>query len=300
MEKVSEVKRINRDAGRAIDKEAQKLKGVEIDASPIGDSFKSALDDMDISINDDMSLNFDKSFLKALAGPKKSIKVIFDEMANAKNPTALDLHKLKRFIDEQVTYGKSVRGLGGKAEQSLKGLRTDINNLLREKFPSYAKANTAYSDTIGVLDEMQRLAGSKTDLSSDSAGGQLGILSRRLMSNAQSRGQLNEAIKGIDSSIKSHEGFSIDGNRLPDPNKKKAPNLKLMMLYADELDKVMGTPAKTSLTGAVDTSLDAIKNTQSQTMTGLAVDAAKAANRKVRGINKKGAYKSMREILRKK
>ncbi|MBL4800176.1 MAG: hypothetical protein JKY50_22500 [Oleispira sp.] len=299
LDKVNEVKRINRDAGKAIDKEAQKLKGVEVDVESIGDSFKTALDDMDVSINPDMTLNFDKSFLKALPGPRKSIKVIFDEMAQAGNPTALDLHKLKRFIDEQVSYGKSIKGLGGNAERSLKGLRSNIKTLLDDKFPGYAKANKAYSETIGALDEVQRLAGKNTDLSSDSAQGALGVLSRRLMSNAQSRSQLNDAIKGIDKSIKSHGGFSVDGNRLPNPNKKKAPNLKLMMLYADELDKVLGTSAKTSLTGALDTSLDAAKNAQSQTMTGLAVDAAKTINRKARNINKEGAYKSMRALLKK-
>lgn len=299
LDKVNEVKRINKDAGKAIDKEAQKLRGVEVDVSSIGDSFKTALDDMDVVINPDMSLNFDKSFLKALPGPRKSIKVIFDEMAQAGNPTALDLHKLKRFIDEQVSYGKSIKGLGGNAERSLKGLRSNIKALLDDKFPGYAKANKAYSETIGALDEVQRLAGKNTDLSSDSAQGALGVLSRRLMSNAQSRSQLNDAIKGIDKSIESHGGFSADGDRLPNPNKKKAPNLKLMMLYADELDKVLGTSAKTSLTGALDTSLDAAKNAQSQTMTGLTVEAAKAANRKIRNINKEGAYKSIRSLLKK-
>ena len=300
LDKVNEVKRINRDAGRAIAREAEKLKGEKVEVSKIGESFKTALDDMDISINEDLTLNFDKSFLKTLAGPRKSIKVVFDEMALNNNPTALDLHKLKKFIDEQVTYGKNVRGLGGNAERSLKNLRKNINSTLGEQFPSYAKANKAYSQTIDALDEIQRLAGKNTDLTSNSAEGSLGVLSRRLMSNAQSRGQLNEAIKAIDSSIKSHEGFSFEGNRLPNPNKRPKPNLKLMMLYADELDKVVGTPAKTSLTGAIDTSLDAAKNAQSQTLTGLGLDAAKELNRRRRGINRQGAYKSMQEILRKK
>lgn len=299
LDKVNEVKRINRDAGRAIGKEAEKLKGEKVEVSKIGESFKSALDDMDISINEDMSLNFDKSFLKTLAGPKKSIKVVFDEMASNNNPTALDLHKLKKFIDEQVTYGKNVRGLGGNAERSLKNLRKDINNTLVEQFPSYAKANKAYSETIGALDEIQRLAGGKTDLTSNSADGALGTLTSGLMSNIKSRGQLRDAIKAIDSSIKSHEGFSFEGNRLPNPNKRPKPNLKLMILYADELDKVVGAPARTSFTGAIDTSLDAAKNAQSQTMTGLALDAAKELNRRRRGINRQGAYESMQKILRK-
>lgn len=299
LDKVNEVKRINRDAGRAIGREAEKLKGEKVEVAKIGESFKAALDDMDISINEDLTLNFDKSFLKTLAGPKKSIKVVFDEMAANKNPTALDLHKLKKFIDEQVTYGKNVRGLGGNAERSLKNLRKDINKTLNEQFPSYAKANKAYSQTIDSLDEIQRLAGNNTDLTSNSAEGSLGVLSRRLMSNAQSRGQLNEAIKSIDSSIKAHEGFSFEGNRLPNPNKKPKPNLKLMMLYADELDKVVGSPAKTSHTGSIDTSIAVAENARNQTLTGVAIDAAKELRRRQKGINRQGAYESMQKILRK-
>ncbi len=299
LDKINNVKKINRDSGRAIDIEANKLKDARVDASSIGESFKKSLDDLDVTINDDMTLNFDNSFLKSMGGPKKSIKLVFDEMAGNSNQSALDLHKLKRFIDDQVTYGKSVRGLGGRAERSLKSLRKNINNTLGDNFTSYAKANKAYAQTIGALDEIQRLAGKNTDLSSNSADGSLGVLSRRLMSNAQSRGQLNEAIKAIDLSIKDFDGFSVDSNRLPNPNKTKSPNLKLLMLYADELDKVVGTPAKTSLTGALDTSLDAAKNAQSQTAVGLAIDTAKELNRKRRGINREGAYKSMESILMK-
>jgi hypothetical protein len=299
LDKINNVKKINKDAGRAIDAEANKLKEARVDVASIGTSFKNSLDDLDVVINDDMTLNFDNSFLKSMGGPKKSIKLIFDEMSKNQNPTAFDLHKLKRFIDEQVSYGKNVRGLGGSAERSLKSLRKNINNTLGDNFPSYAKANKAYSQTIGALDEIQRLAGKNTDLSSNSADGSLGVLSRRLMSNAQSRGQLNEAIKAIDSSIETFDGFSVESNRLPNPNKTKSPNLKLLMLYADELDKVVGTPARTSLTGALDTSLDAAKNAQSQTAVGLAIDAAKELNRKRKGISREGAYKSMESILNK-
>ena len=49
----------------------------------------------------------------------------------------------------------------------------------------------------------------------------------------------------------------------------------------------------------MDTSLDAAKNAQSQTLTGLAIDAAKELRRKQKGINRQGAYKSMQSILRK-
>lgn len=301
LDKINKVKRINKDSGKAIDFEANKLKDQRVDVSKIGQSFKESLDDLDVTINDDMTLNFDKSFLKSMGGPKKSINLIFKEMAENTNPTALDLHKLKRFIDEQVTYGKSIRGLGGNAERSLKSLRKNINNTLGENFPSYAKANKAYSETIGVLDEMQRLAGGNTDLSSSSADGSLGVLSGKLMSNMQSRGQLREAVKAIDKAIGDFEGFATATNRLPNPAaaKKASPNLKLLILYADELDKVVGTPSKKGFTGSIDTSLDAAKNAQSQTAVGLAIDAAKELNRKRRGINRDGAYNSMESILKK-
>ena len=74
------------------------------------------------------------------------------------------------------------------------------------------------------------------------------------------------------------------------------PNLKLLMLYADELDKVVGTPAKTGFSGGIET---AIGNSRKGALEH-AADAVISMSDKARNINKDGAYKSMYELLKKK
>ena len=303
LDKINEVKRVNRKAGQNIDKVARSLANQKIDVSMIGDDFIGALDELDVRIGNDGKLNFEDSFMNTLPGSKKAVKHVFEELVKNQNPSAYDLHKIKRFIDEQITYGKSVTGLGREANQALKKLRRDIDTKLDEKFPEYNEANTVYADTVGVLDEIQRLAGKNTDLTSDSAKGSLGKLSRRLMSNAQSRGQLQDAITDIDTALKSHGNYGAL-NRLegPEGSKSGPANLKMLMLYADELDKVVGTSARTSLTGSMGTALDAIDKVpvNTQSMYGAAADLVKGGAKKMRGINQQGAYRSIRELLNKK
>lgn len=297
LKSVNEVKRINRAAGQEINKVAKGLSNEYLDVRKIGDDFVRSLDEMDIKVNPDMSLDFSNSFMRTLPGSKSAISHVFDELAKNKNPSALDMHKIKRFIDEQVTYGKAVTGLGGEAPRALKKLRNDIDSTLDSKFPEYDKANKAYSDTIGALDEIQRLAGRNTDLSSNTASGALGVLSRRLMSNAQSRAQLNDAISNIEISKNRHG--DIGGVKRIKGESEGAPNIKLLMLYADELDKVVGTPAKTSFTGGIETAIDAAENIRSQTAFGAGADLAKEGIKKYKGINQQGAYKAMFDFLNK-
>jgi len=252
LDKVNIIKGINRAAGQRIGNAERYLKGRFVPVSDIGDSFLSSLDKLKITIKPDGKLDF-KDALISGAGRKKAIIDIFDRMTRNKNPDALDLHQLKQFIDETVSYGKTVRGLGGKAENALKELRADIKNTLDNNFPNYKKANSAYSDTIDVLDRIQKLAGTKTDLTSNSASGQLAILARRITSNAQSRGRVKDAFLDLDKVIDKH----ATRLRLGDSDGKI--DFNLLMEYADQLDKVTGSAAKTSFAGGIETAGRAVR-----------------------------------------
>jgi len=297
LEQYNQIKKINRIAGKRIGNAKKYLEGKFVETSQIGDSFESALKELKIVINKDRTLDFSDSLISGLGGRKKAITDIWNKMVKNNNPDAMDLHNLKQGIDEVVSYGKSVRGLGGKAEIALKELRSNIRTALDE-FPEYKKANQVYGDTIEILDEVQRLAGKKTDLTSGSAAGQLGVLSRRLMSNAQSRGNVQEAVKQLTDVLDRHSGFG-GPLRLPGKSAGK-PNIKLLMLYADELDKVVGTPAKTSLGGTVGTALEFATDVPTAAVSPLSatISVAGKVARKGVGINQDNAFKSMRTLLK--
>ena len=287
LDKVNAVKAINRAAGKEIGQAAKKLKGKEFPVADIGDNFLEALDGLKVKIIDG-KLNFDDALVSG-AGRKKAIQDIFGRMVRNKNPDALDLHELKQFIDETVSYGKSIRGLGGKSEGVLRELRLSIKNRLEENFPDYAKANKAYSDSINILDEIQSLAGKKTDLTSDSASGTLASLARRLTSEAQSRGRVAESLKNLDAVLKEHSGRGV---KLLDGKGDGAANLRVLMKYANELDRVTGNAAATSFTGASETAIKAATGPK-QFIADKAVEAAKG----LAGVSQENAYKAMREFL---
>ena len=290
LDKVNAIKRINRAAGKRIGNATKFLKGKQVPVAEIGDKFLSSLDDLKIAIKPDGKLDF-KDALISGAGRKKAIADIFDRMSRNKNPDALDLHHLKQFIDDTVSYGKTVRGLGGKAENALKELRTNIKDTLNSNFPQYAKANEAYSDTISLLDKIQELAGKKTDLTSDSAAGDLAVLARRITSNAQSRGRVRDAFLDLDKLLDKHSGFT-GVKRLPGKGDGKV-DFNLLMNYADELDKVTGSSATTAFTGSIETAIKATRGPKEF----LAEKATEAA-RKAAGISEKGAFESMSEFLK--
>lgn len=288
LDKFNQIKAINRAAGKQIGRTTKFLKGKTVPTAQIGDGFLESLDALKIKIVDG-KLNFEDALVSG-AGRKKAISDIFGRMTRNKNPDALDVHELKIFIDDTISYGKEVRGLGGRAESSLKDLRLSIKDTLNNNFPEYAKANKAYSDTIDILDEVQSLAGKKTDLTSDSASGQLGILARRETSNAQSRGRVKDAFDNLDEVLKTHAGFG-GVKRIQGPEGKV--DFRLLMKYADELDKVTGSAATTSAAGTVETAIKAATGPK-QFITEKVIEASK----KVKGISVENAHKSMEQFLK--
>lgn len=289
LNKVNKIKAINKKAGVEINNAAKKLKGKVLSASDIGDNFNNVLSGLKVKIEGD-KLNFEDSIVSG-AGRRKAIADIYGRMKRNKNPDALDLHELKQYIDETVSYGKDVRGLGGKAERALKDLRFSIKTKLEESFPEYAKANKNYSETIEALDEIQRLAGKNTDLTSDSAGGQLASLARRITSEAQSKSQVIEAVKKLDA-ILGKNAKQADSRLIGNTPDIKTENLALLMDYAQQLDRITGSSAATSFTGASEIAIKAAKGPRE-----FIIEKATEAAKGISGVTPENAYKAMNEFV---
>ena len=194
---------------------------------------------------------------------------------------------MKRFIDEVVTYGKQGEGLSGKTERILKQLRRDLDSTLDDAFPEYNRVNTTYADTVGSLDALQDVAGKKMDLFGKNADKATGTLLRRLMSNAQSRVNLVDAVDSLESIAKKYGGEFTD-------------DISTQMLFADELDNVFGSVARTSFAGETAKGIrkGAEVVTGQRTVVGAALEAGAAGVEKLRGINEKNAFKSITELLK--
>lgn len=286
-DRVKFIRDTNSQAAKEVDAAAEGIKGQPVDYNPAINKFAQDMNDAGVSMNENGSLNFKGSDLEFSAGDKKLIQDVYNRARTIDGSDAYRVHKLKKLIDTTVDYGKSSqKGVTPQGERIVKNFRRAVDQSLDEAFPEYNTANTKYADTIQALDAFQDAAGTKIDLRGENADKALGSVARRLLSNAQSRVNLMDSIKNI-------EGVSQKyGSKFDD-------DIITQVMAADELDKVFGSAAKTSLAGDVEKSTrTAIKTAAGQqTLTGLAVEGASALAEKARGINQKNAFKSLKDLL---
>jgi len=285
----------NRKAGTEIDKAAQQLRGKPVDIADASEGFSEALDSLGVQIkrNDKGDFIPDFSRSEIAPGDRGPLKEVIRQMSLKSQDGGVDafaVHKMKRIIDRNVTYGKSQRGLSGETERILKQFRNQLDSKLDDAFPDYNAANTKYAQTIGALDNIQTVAGRKLDFSSPIADKASGTLLRRLMSNTQSRANLIDSISELESVAKSVGGKFND-------------DLLNQALFADELDRVFSPAARTSFQGQIDQATKRAVDLASSPdggVAGIARDVAGAAARKVRDrkINEDRAFQSIMDVLR--
>jgi len=271
------IREANTKAGRSIDRYArQNLKNQYVDFDQPVNNFISELQDMGIRQRDDFSLDFAGSDIEGLAGAENFLNRIVKRMASPRDMTAYEVHMLKKFIDEQVTYGKLQEGLAGRTESVVKNLRRNLDNVLDENFAGYNTANTRYAETINAMNEFQDLMGRKIDFDSPSAPTAVGTKLRGLGSNIQSRGRLLDSLGELQTLGNRYGQFDDD--------------VINQAAFTMDLDRVFGTKADTSFAGQIG---ERVPTTKGE-MTSAAV---RAAANKVRGINQEAQFRAMRNLL---
>lgn len=284
----------NKKAGTAIDRIAQtNLRGQAVNYDPAINSFLDDLSSIGVKVELDEN-GVAKAILQGsdIQGDKaaqRTLNAVLERLSATNAPDAYGVHTAKRFIDTQVNYGKKnlANPLTAQAERILKNLRRNLNQSLGETFPDYRAANEKYADTITALDDLQRAAGTQIDLESPNANKALGTAMRKLTSNYGTRANL------IDSLDQANQVASKYGMKLED-------DVVNQLIFANELDRMFGAAAQTSLKGqvseAMQTGLDIARGNAAQRAFDLL--AEKAQN--LRGVNKENAVKAMEEILKRK
>lgn len=305
------VRDANRAAGSRMDEVVNSLKGEKVDVSPAVGQFVERIKGMGIDLEttpDGLTAAFKGSDIEGLDGIITGLKRVLGRMYDTKAPDAHDVHRLKKYIDETVTYGKSAEGLSGKTERALKELRNGLDSILDQQFPAYNEVNSQYSETIGALDALQGVAGSKMDLMGKNADKALGTLMRRWASNAQSRVPLMDATTELDRLAKKYSS-GAGKNLVPYRGalSTKVPDvsddIETQVQFLSQLERQFGSSADNSFMGdigkandrAAETMIDAV--TSKPTVLGVLADSAKWGYKKVRGINEENALKAMRELV---
>ena len=285
----------NKSSGKAIDRIAQsRLRGQTVDYDPAVNSFIDDLGKIGVKVELDQNgvakANLAGSRIEGDVAGEKLLNIVLKRLSKTEAPDALGVHDAKRFIDTQVDYGKRslANPLTAEAERAVKGLRRNLNQSLGEKFPVYKAANEKYADTITALDDLQKSAGTQINFDSENANKALGTAMRKLTSNYSTRVSL------IDSLDQANQVSAKYGMKLDD-------DIVSQLIFVNELDRMFGAAAQTSLKGQVaegvlGTGVDIARGRIAERAFDLL--AEKAEN--LRGINKENAVKSMEELLKRK
>lgn len=287
LKQIDFVKGNNKQAGQQLGRVAESLKDKKVNMLQPVDSFISTLKEkLGVTFDKNGKPNFEGSDIETFSESKKLVNTLALKIKQNPNPSAFDAHKFKRLIDKSVRYGKSEGKLDPDLERAAKSLRKDINGSLSAEFPKYKQANKQFSDTITTLDELQDVAGRKLDFSGPHAAKAAGTLLRSQTNNTKARANLLTAIENLEDTAKKYGG-SFDDDILS------------LSIFADELDAVFGSGARTSLRGevgkaGVDTAIDISQ----MTIPGALAVGAKAVTKRARGINEKNQLKAIKNLIR--
>lgn len=307
--RVKIIRSANRSAGERIDKVAQTLKGQRVDVNPVVNDFMGKLNEMGIRYNpNSRSLDFSESDIRGLSGIESTVTRVIRQMEGKGDIDAYDVHRMKRILDEQLTYGKNAEGLGGRVEKYLKDLRRGLDGVLDEQFKAYNRVNTQYAETIGALDALQDVAGTKMNLSGGNADKALGTLLRRITSNAQSRVRLLDAVDEVDGVARKY--LKSDSTDIV-PLSKTTPrgediaeidlddDLLAQVRFMSDIERLFGTSAPTSLQGVMENvEGPAMRAAMTGDTTEMKVGMARSALNAIRGINEENTIKALETLLK--
>jgi hypothetical protein len=292
--RISFLTKANKEAGNEINKVANsQLRDKRVNFDPAINTFIEDLGALGVRVEVD-SNGVAKAILQGsdIQGDRQAQRVlnaVLERLSTVKPPDAYGIHTAKRFIDTQVDYGKRnlANPLTSQAERTLKNLRRNLNQTLGDTFPDYKAANAKYSDTVSTLDDLQKAAGTQINFESPNADKALGVAMRKLTSNYGTRANLIDALDQANQTATKY-GMKIEDDVIN------------QLIFVNELDRMFGAQAQTSLKGqvaeAMQTGVDIARGGGARRALELLAEGAE----NLRGINKENAVKAMEELLKRK
>jgi len=219
-----------------LDKVAQSLKGKTVNR--LGSLFNSIDDDiLNTGATIEKSrINFKGSDFEGVGAVGNIMNNVYRRLRGSK--TAYDLHRLKKYIDNNVDYGKSSQGLTGQAERTLKGWRRMIDQKLDTQFENYNKVNTDVSTILKELENFYGVFGKKFNVLKDFSEIKAGQVASRILSKSPNRGDILQVIQSATNQAKKF-GYKSDEDIIN------------QVIFADILEKLYGTQATQGFQGQI-------------------------------------------------
>jgi len=201
---------------------------------------------------------------------------------------------MKRQLDSMINFQKkSQGGFSEEGRNFAKGIRSTINNTLRELDSEYAAVNDRLSSSITALEDFDKVTGIKTSIYADNASEAIGQELRKLLSNYGVRSEQAEAIAQLnDVASKLGGKFNTDLYDLVNFGKMLDDNIKPVSARGS-----LQAELQTATSNAVNAGLDAVTGNN----VGLARSALnKGADyvNKRRGIDDDNQYLAIQQLLK--
>ena len=276
-------------AGAQLGRVSKKLEKESINIDEPINLFLDSLDKLGVKFDEKGKPNYENAIFEDLAPAENLINTVVKRIKRNEgfgNTNGLAAHEFKKFIDTQVTFGKKTDGgIDQKVEDVVKALRSEVNNSINAISKDYKQANKQFSDTVTVLDELEGVAGRKLDFSGRYADKAAGTLLRSQTNNTKGRANLLTVIEDLEG-VANKYGGSFDDDILS------------LSIFADELDTIFGSGARTSLRGEVGKAgVDTVIDLGQMTVLGAAALGAKSGARYIKGVNEKNQLKSIKKLL---
>jgi len=224
----------NRKAASQLDDVAGRLRGESFEVATPENLFFDELGRAGVARGDDGALLFDGSDFEDIPAVQKLINNVYSRLRKVND--AHDAHRLKRYIDEQVSYGKSAEGISGQAERIIKGLRRQVDTQLDTNYGFYNEVNTEFAQTLNMLDQVYDVMGRKFSPGQEYAELRAGQVARRLLGNSANRSDILRVLNMMEQEAVKRGGLQQD--------------VVLQVVFADILEDVFGTQATTGFSGS--------------------------------------------------
>jgi len=199
--------------GNELDDIAENLSGKQVKGgSAIVSTVDESLAKLRIGKTVDGQLDFKGSNLEGLGTDEKIVNNIYRRLKDSND--ANDLHRLKRYIDNNVSFGKTSDGFTGEAENLIKNWRRVIDGTLDAEFPAYNNVNTELAKRLKPINDFKKHMKTATGLDEDLMNMSAGQLMRRIASNVRSNPELRQVLRDLDNATSIKGKVSLDTESL--------------------------------------------------------------------------------------
>lgn len=202
--RIDYIKQAIDNANKVKDEIADKVfTGLPVNVNRIGEAFTDALARQGVELLPDASgvvrvPKFEGSKISVDRTAQRVVKDTIKLLSEA-GTDAASLHKLKGQLDALINYRRSAANrLTPDGEKVVKALRQEINTVLREASPEYARANDIVSKGLKAFEDFDDASASGVKIFEETANKTIGTELRKIFSNYTSRVDLQNAVNQLE------------------------------------------------------------------------------------------------------